>query len=263
MTTPVFNIFTIVLNGMPWIERHIETFRQLDMPWRWTIVHGVADPVADTKWVQGVPAGEDVKDDGTLAYLKKLQGDWRFNSNVTVITRERWPGKTAMCNAALETFTAPGSLLQVDADEFWTLNQLRVLPTLWQMWPEATAARFNARVWVGPRRFCCVPGQWANRDYEWDRFWRFTPGMSFASHEPPRFEGTQRIVGRDATAAFGLVFDHYSYVLRSQIEWKERYYSPKWSVEAWDRLQNMRGMVDLQTVLPFVDSPTLSFETPA
>lgn len=256
----MFHIVSIVLNGMPWIARHYDTFSKLEFPWRWVIVHGIADPVKDTSWVHGIPQGETVPDDGTLPYLLKLASE---DVRVTVIHRDRWPGKTAMCNAALEVMTHDGTLLQLDADEFWTAEQLRVMPTLFQMFPQANAAQFNARIWVGPRRFCCIPGQWANRDYEWNRFWRFTSGDRFIAHEPPNLHANEAIMNRSITMAFGLVFDHYSYVLRSQVEWKAKYYSPRWSVEAWDRLQEMHGVVNLKEVLPFVDCDAISFETPA
>lgn len=251
----MLNIFSIVLCGQPWIERHYAQFYKLPFDWRWTIVHGIADPVADTAWCQVV---DQVRDDGTREYIDGLA---TCDGRITVIKQPRWPGKTAMCNAALATFTEPGFLFQVDADECWTTDQIRLFPALFSMYPTADCAQFMARVWVGPTRFVCTPGEWANRHYEWLRLWRWEPGKKFETHEPPALEGQKVVVGKDHTARLGLVFDHYSYVLPEQITAKEKYYGEKWSVEAWKQLQGMHGPVKLRDVLPFVDSDVMSFET--
>ena len=44
------HFFTIVLNGEPFIEYHIEVFKQLPYKWHWHIVEGVADLKHDTAW---------------------------------------------------------------------------------------------------------------------------------------------------------------------------------------------------------------------
>lgn len=253
-TSRRLNIFTIVLNGLPWIAMHHARLKALKTPWNWTIVHGIADPKADTAWVHGV---DTVEHDATLAYVRKLAAK---DARVRVIEKERWHGKAEMCNAALETFTERGILLQMDADELWTTAQLDMMPVMFRMYPDADCAFFMARVWVGPNRFVCQPGGWANSDYEWLRAWKWEPGRKFNSHEPPKLEGQNRVIKKTHTAMLGMVFDHYSYVLRSQIEFKEKYYGPRWSVRAWESLQSMRGPVDLSAVLPFVDTPTLSHE---
>lgn len=36
------HFFTIVLNGMPFIEKHIETFSKISPDWHWHIIEGVA-----------------------------------------------------------------------------------------------------------------------------------------------------------------------------------------------------------------------------
>jgi cellulose synthase/poly-beta-1,6-N-acetylglucosamine synthase-like glycosyltransferase len=248
------NVFTIVLNGMPYLRRVWDCLRATDTNWRWTIVHGVADPVADTSWCKTIEAPTD---DGTLALLAECESSPR----VTVIRQPRWPGKTAMCNAALATFDRPGVLIQMDADEIWAPRQLLTVPTLFERYPLADAAMFFCRYWFGPRRFVCTPNAFGNHiAYEWIRAWRFTPGATFERHEPPVLRGAEKYLSHAITSQVGLVFDHYAYASRAQVEFKQAYYGPEYDPAAWDRLQEMRGPVDLCGVLPWVKSPVISYE---
>ncbi len=67
-------------------------------------------------------------------------------------------------------------------------------------------------------------------------------------------------MSQSATAQLGLVFDHFAYADRSQVEFKERYYGYEGATAAWDQLQQMRGPVDLCGVLPWVKSSVISYE---
>lgn len=249
------NIFTIVYNGQPYIEEHYLRLCESKTDWRWTIVFGRALPQDDTSWCAGQI---DDGDDGTLGYIQMLTS---IDERVTVIAKTEWRSKVAMCNAALETFDTPGLLLQIDADEVWTPQQFRLMPALFDLYPTADFAQFACRVWVGPRRFVATDGAWGNQSYEWFRLWKWEPGRKFKTHEPPVMEGAKHYVLRSHTAQFGLVFDHYSYALRSQIEFKQKYYGAAWDALAWDKLQTMHGPVQLQGLLPWVNSPVVSIET--
>ena len=73
----MLTIFTIVLNGMPFIERHLAEFQKLKIPWRWRIVEGVSEPLGCTRWCKQVPEKwhKDFKSiDGTHEYLNSIQG---------------------------------------------------------------------------------------------------------------------------------------------------------------------------------------------
>lgn len=251
------NFFTIILNGLPWIQQVYSAISRSELDWRWTIVHGVADPVGDTDWCQQIEAPAD---DGTLPYLRTIAAN--SLGRITLICADRWPGKTAMCNAALETFTEPGFLMQMDADEVWTPAQLRMIPAVFERNPQAHGAMFLCRYWVGPNRFVCTPGAFGNHTaYEWIRAWRFVPGMRFERHEPPILLGAKQYASHTATAQLGLVFDHYAYATRAQMEFKHSYYSgADYDCESWDKLQAMRGPVDLCGVLPWVRSSVISYE---
>lgn len=248
------SVFTIVFNGMPWLPKIYDTLCEL-ADFRWSIVHGIADPVGDTAWCKRI---ETRPDDGTLDWIQSVA---LADNRVTVLSQERWPGKTPMCNAALGALKVPGILVQMDADEIWTQTQLSVLPSLFERHPTADAAMFLCRYWVGPNRYVCTPNAFGNHcAYEWVRAWRYEPGMTFEAHEPPMMRGCTRYISHGATAQLGLVFDHFAYADRSQIQFKADYYGPEYSVEAWDRLQTMRGPVDLCGVLPWVKAPIMSYE---
>lgn len=248
------NVLTICYNGWPYITRHYERLCNSDTDWQWTIVYGKAQTNDCTMWCAGVI---DAPEDGTLEYLESLS---KLDPRVILLKEDSWRSKVAMCNAALLTFTEPGLLLQMDADEVWTPQQFRLMTALFDLYPSADCAQFVARVWVGPRRFVATAGAWGNYDYEWLRLWKWEPGRKFLRHEPPTLEGAKVTVLKTHTAQFGLTFDHYSYQLREQIEFKSKYYGPAWDVAAWEKLQAMRGPVDLHGVLPWVASPTVSVE---
>lgn len=255
------NIATIVLNGMPWIEKHLAVLERLTIPWTWSIAHGIADPVGDTAWCKPL---DHVEDDGTWKYLARLMSSHPA-AQIKVSKAVRWSGKTVQINAALAKFTEPGLLLQLDADEMWTTAQLETMVRLFEAYSWATHAAFASRLFVGPRRVVTHPGSYGNRwSYEWHRAWRFTPGQKFITHEPPVLEGTrpERILGHAFTACAGLVFDHMSYATQEQVAFKEIYYNYPGAVVGWQKLQAMRGPVDLRGVLPWVTDHALSYEIP-
>jgi hypothetical protein len=171
--------------------------------------------------------------------------------------------ETAQINAAVDVFTRPGLLLQVDADEMWTTQQLEIMLRLFEAHPQPDHAAFAARTYFGPHRVTTHPYAYGNRwQYEWIRAWRFTPGQRFLSHEPPQFEGQKLVLGHAYTMAAGLVFDHMSYATQAQVEFKERYYGYTHAVSQWRSLQLQRGPRDLSQWLPWITQPCMSYELP-
>ena len=80
---PPIYFFTIVLNGMPFLQHHAKVFaeaaQQLGVPWEWHVVEGVAVGRADkSNPYSSRPLGEIVRSDGcstdgTFEYLNDLQ----------------------------------------------------------------------------------------------------------------------------------------------------------------------------------------------
>ena len=253
--TPI-HFFTIVLNGSPFIERHIEQFRRIGGPWHWHIVEGVSELTHDTAWSlkRGGAIPHDLhrvgrSTDGTSEYLDRLAAE--FPDNVTVYRRPPgrfWDGKIEMVNAPLGNIHEPCLLWQVDADEMWTAVQADGVRRMFAERPDATAAFYLCHYFVGPDKVITSANTYGNHtDYEWIRTWRFTPGCRWQAHEPPQLmrptEDGWRDLARikpikhDETAARGLVFQHYAYATEAQLRFKESYYGYADAVAQWRRLQ--------------------------
>jgi hypothetical protein len=251
----MLTIFTIVLNGEPFIERHLPVFRQLTIPWEWHIVEGVAAPANCTAWCREMPDKwhrDYVSIDGTHEYLRSINCD-----NVHARWRHApwFGGKVEMVATALQA-TDDGVVMQIDADEVWQAWQLERIHAMLIDQPPATTARFACRYWVGPNKILTSSKGWARGDLEWFRAWRWGSGVAFERHEPPIVKGFGRVVSVESTESMGLVFDHFAYVTPQQIAMKEDYYGYEGLVAAWHRLQRTAGAVKLQEFFPWAVGAT-------
>jgi hypothetical protein len=261
----MLSIFTIVLNGRPWIERHLPVFQKLKCDWRWAIVHGYAKPALDTSWCRdcGAPA-----DDGTVAHLTKAAKDSRVHVSTRGLNGEMWDGKTEMVNHALRHLCATpwggeGALMQIDADELWEPWQLERIEELMTAGNAMyDSAMFRCRYWVGPNRVAYGHDCHGNQtSYEWLRAWTWNGVDTFRTHEPPRLMHHGRAINPDVTAnQLGLVFEHKAYGTRAQAEFKERYYGYRGLAAYWDELNAQTGPVlvplgKFGNVAPFLTLP--------
>lgn len=224
------NIATIVLDGQPFISRHLATFEKLSVPWHWSIAEGAAMNVHCTSWCK--PQEPRLSRDGTTEYLNSIKN----HPNVTVIQREKWNGKTEQFNACLDAFDEEGILHQTDCDEFFSVEQLETIHGLFEKLPYLGSCEYFCRYFVGPRLIVQGDG-YGNRSGEWLRTWRFTPGMRLITHEPPRMPRYGLKMDREATSELGLAFDHLSYVTEAQVRAKELFYGYAGAVEKWKALQ--------------------------
>ncbi len=250
----MLTIFTIVLNGMPRIAQHLETFSKLPFPWRWQIVEGVAAPRHCTAWCRQVPAEfhrEWLSVDGTTAYLDGIK-----DSRVSVIRGKMpWDGKIEMINAALQG-VEDGVVMEIDADEIWTAQQLAAIYQVLAQRQAGDAMQFSCRVFVGPRKIVTTKVGFGSMPYEWFRAWRWGPGVAFVKHEPPELNCRGSICSREQTARAGLIFDHYAYETEAQVRFKEVFYGYSGLTENWRRLQEVRGEVQLCRFFPWLkDQP--------
>jgi hypothetical protein len=272
------HFFTIVLNGKPFIEYHIDMMRQLPFKWVWHIVEGVADLVHDTAWSRqaGGRIPDDVHDkglsnDGTSEYIDALAK--QFPGQVKVYRKgggRFWDGKREMCNAPMASINENCLLWQLDADELWTAGQVARMRQMFLAEPDRTAAFFWCHFFFGPDRIISTRNCYAqNPRMEWLRVWRFSPGMKWAAHEPPVLaaikpdgsrvdQATVKPFMHAETEKAGLVFQHFAYATREQVRFKESYYGYKGAVESWQRLQNMdRLPVPLKGTIAWVNDHTM------
>ena len=250
------HVFTIVLNGMPFIERHIDELRKLSVPWHWHIVEGIAELMHDTKWSKsrgGRAAASlhrnGLSNDGTSEYLDRLAA--AEPDRVTVYRPalgQHWEGKLAMVRAPLANIREECLLWEIDVDEFWTAAQIQRMRERFVEDPARTAAFFLCHYFIN-KLIVTTTNTYGNHiDYEWLRVWRFRPGDFWASHEPPRLcrrpECSDIALDVAAINPFvhaetlndDLVFRHLAYVVPEQLRFKEIYYGYKDAVRQWEML---------------------------
>lgn len=242
------HIITIALDAMPWIAHHLPVFNQLRCDWHWSIAEGAAMNVKDTAWCQ--PQEPRLSRDGTSDYLATL----RRHPRVTVVQRQSWQGKVDMVNALLPIHKEDCVLMQIDADEIWTAQQLDSIVSLFETGPNLGSTQFYCRYFVGHNIVITSDNTYGNHKGEWMRAWHWRPGARFMKHEPPILD---RVIGvtmpREETRYRGLTFDHYAYVTPQQVAYKEKFYGYAHAVEHWQRLQaNRQWPVKLSKFLPWV-----------
>jgi len=243
-------VLTIVHNGMPWLAHHLPILNSLtEIDWRWHIVEGPANNVKDTKWCRKPVGGPST--DGTVQFLDAISRHPR----VKVYRSPLWQGKVEMVNAPIPQMSEEAILLQVDSDEFWTADQIRGIIKLFGENPEATHARFFCNYFIGPNIVTEGEKSYGNKTNEWLRVWRYKPGMKWITHEPPNLDGNKGMeIKREETRQLGLVFNHYAYVLDSQVVLKEKYYGYENLALQWKILQMTRKWpVKLKNFLRWVD----------
>jgi glycosyltransferase involved in cell wall biosynthesis len=273
------HFFTIVLNGMPFIEYHLKEFLKLDIPWRWHIVEGVAALNHDTSWsvASGGQITEDIHDhglsnDSTSSYLDSIQ---RAYPNQIFIYRKKrgffWDGKKEMVSAPLKNINEKCLLWQVDADELWTQEQINNVHTYFQENPEKSAAFYWCWYFVGPNKIISTRFNYAqNPNQEWLRTWKYIPGDQWIAHEPPtlmreinkekkEFVDIAKInpISHAETEKIGAVFQHYAYVTEAQIKFKESYYGYKNALNDWCNLQNTTKPGFLSNYFKWVTDQTI------
>ena len=220
------NIISIMLDGMPFVHRQLETFNRLRLDWHWSVVSGVAEPVGCTSWCQRMPPR--LSRDGSHEIMLELA---QHHPRVSYIGAPSWPGKVAMLNWGMASLTEPGILLEVDMDECWSAHQLEALVMAFEQNPKRDCAIFGCRFFVGPDIVM-------DHSDNWLRAWRYDGQQRFLRHEPPDLQGSQqRPFSQEQTKALGLTYDHYAYAYESQVAWKEQYYGYKDAVTQWRRLQ--------------------------
>lgn len=272
MKLPI-TFFTIVYNGMPFIKWHYDQMRELETPWHWVIVEGVASQVKCTEWClnnggrlpEGIIENGYKSTDGTHEYLKQLAA--ADPGRVThIFLPKLWIGKVQMCAAALVHAFWPESLLwQIDVDEIWQTWQFRRAQTLFEKYPLLNAAYYRCLYFVGPNRIITTHGTYGNNSYEWLRTWRLRGGEYWQSHEPPKLlqcgfnvastmpSVPETVMPHAMTEREGLVFQHFAYTTPEQLRFKERYYGYKNALQHWYQLQNFEALpAKLKDFFPWV-----------
>ncbi len=245
-------VFTITLNGMPFLPIQFANLNRLpaSVDWRWSVCEGAAMNLHCTRWCR--PQEPGLSNDGTSDFLRAISKHPR----VTIHQRPMWFGKIEMVTECLKDFTRPGIVLEADADETWLPEQLSALMDLFAIYPDIGSAHFFCRYFLGVNILITTPDTYGNRSTEWARCWRWTPELKAISHEPPIMDGLRGVCfSREQTRKLGLVFDHYSWALESNVKAKLKFYGyGEQNIEGWRKLQaNKNWPCEVRSFLPWVD----------
>jgi ADP-heptose:LPS heptosyltransferase/predicted O-methyltransferase YrrM len=252
------HFFTIVLNGKPFIEYHINVFKKLPFTWHWHIVEGVADLKHDTAWslkngayISDELHNNGLSNDGTTEYIDSLKN--QFPQNITIYRKEDkkfWNGKLEMVNAPLKNIKEECILWEIDADELWTQEQLIKGRQLYLNNPDKTASYYFCSFYVGEKLLVTSTDTYGNHTkYEWIRSWRYKPADQWISHEPPALCRKNdngdwidlckiNSFPHSVTRQHGLIFQHFAYVTPEQLIFKEKYYGYNNALNQWKNLQS-------------------------
>lgn len=248
----MLNIFTIVLDGNPWIGAQFAELVRLgdSLDWHWSIVEGASKPVKDTRWMND--QSSKVSHDGTHQFLKALA----LHPRISVQSKPEWAGKTEMINAALTAFKEDGILLQMDSDEIWTKDQLIKLVDIFVEDSLINTVMVKMQYMVGPNVVTTSNNGYGNKSDEWVRAWRYKVGLWMECHEPPVFNSNSgNTLDRETSAAILGEILHMSWVSPTQVSQKQRIYGDKYSsaCEGWWALQNNKDwpVKDLRKFLPW------------
>ena len=268
------HVFTLVLNGMPFIRHHESVLRGLGVPWRWSIVEGVAELKGDTAWslknggrIPSIMTKKGLSRDGTTSYLDRLRR--LYPRQIQVIRKKGgnpWPGKVAMARAGMMGIRDGDLLLQLDSDELWARSRLERLAKTFRARSELQWARVPCRFFYGPALYAEGENQYGNNQSEWLRVWRYRKGDHWQSHEPPCL--IRRDTGRPITEEPGLgrresrtlafSFDHYAYATEKQVRFKEAYYGYRDAVCRWKKMQQATPGTLVRRRFPWVKEVEIS-----
>lgn len=225
--------FTLLLDGMPWLPMQYAALSNVTCDLEWFIVHGAAMNNGSTAWCNWQPPR--LSNDGSMDFLRSVLPQAPFKS--TIAEKEAWESKDAMVNEVTINLKEPCILFELDVDELYHPEQISRIVALFES--EAVGAiRIPCRYWVGEKLVCEGENCWSNWPTEYERAWRWEPGMKMLTHEPPkpnRYLG--RIVERDEAKLYNLGFDHKAYVTEAQVRFKERYYNYTGLLDQWKALQ--------------------------
>ena len=253
--------FTIVFNGMPFIEYHLEKFRQLPFPWHWYIIEGLAeiagDPGANGHRARGghIPDNytSSLSTDGTTEYLDKIS----IFSDVTVIrNNDIWDSKLVMVNAPVPFIDSRCILWQVDVDEFYPAAIATGIYQKFMDDPSRRAAIIPHLSFMTESKY--IVSNNSNEASSFPRAWLFEPGCRWSSHEPPILvdaEGQSLLKMNPFSEEDmkDLKFYHYGYAHPSQIRFKESYYGYKGLYDGWQKLRRVSGKAKVANYLPGIN----------
>lgn len=247
--------FTIVLNGIPFIKEQYKVIPNVFD--EWYIIEGVVKPTLDTSWCRSISkefySDKYLSIDGTKEFLDEIKSD-----KIKIIRKhELWDGKVEMCNSFMENLE-DCILMQFDVDEIWNVETLKEVLNYAEINNNFDGMLFKCNYYVGPDLVLDGENCYGNNPNEWCRLWKIKNKTHWISHEPPRIRGCVNFLTREFTKEKLWIFDHYAYILESQLRFKENFYNYHGAVEYWKKLQKAKDLpCKLNKYLPWVDKQVM------
>jgi hypothetical protein len=248
--------FTIVLNGMPFIKNQFDIIPKIFDEWH--IIEGATLPVLDTKWCKNIDNNFYDKNklsiDGTSQFLDSIVD----NKKIFIHRKNNfWQGKLEMCNK-IKNIMENCILMQIDVDEFWKPDILKNLLEFCEKNEGFDGMMFKCNFYVGENLVITTENTYGDMPYEWFRLWKIKEKTEWISHEPPKIKNCYKFLSKDFTKNKGWIFDHYAYVNKEQLKFKENFYGYKDAVKNWETLQNCENFpCKLKDYLNWVDEASI------
>lgn len=196
---------------------------------KWIVVEGHARPGGTTSWCKHLKYQRFDSTDGTREYLRELPIEY-------IEAKDFWESKDAQFQAGIErlkSLISECTLWQVDADEWWTLNQIeRNESVLFGTSSNVGSVQFHHVVGECEGGLLLAKGRWGSGYV--NRVWKWK-GQDFLTHEPPTMEGQVK------PTLLPEKFLHFSYYFERDVEFKAKYYNGHEQVyKGWKELQRFK-----------------------
>lgn len=245
----------IVLNGEPFTRYNLRAL--YPFAHQIIVVEGAAPAAAKI----ATPDGHST--DGTLDILRDFKENEDPENKVTIITAEDegyptgfWPGEKHEQSQAYACRATGDYLWQIDSDEFYQPEEMRVVLKMLQDDPEITFVSFKMVTFWGGLDY--INDGWYLRHQAAliHRIFKWGPGYRYASHRPPTVYNDQgrdirqiKWLKRPKWGQRDIFMYHYSLIFPKQVLEKSDYYgaadwtvrrdeSQKWAEAVFLKLQN-------------------------
>jgi len=227
---PRISFGMIVLNGEPFVRYNLRAL----YPFAHEII--VVEGAAPASSSIATPGGHST--DGTLDTLRAFQAKEDPENKLVIVTAEDqghpdgfWPGEKHEQSQAYANRATGDFLWQVDVDEFYRPEDIKIILQMLQEDPEITAVSFKQIQFWGGLSYS-VDGWYLRRGAEqFHRLFRWGDAHAYVTHRPPTVLDAN---GRDARSirwidAYdlerrGIYLYHYSLVFPKQVLEKCEYY---------------------------------------
>ena len=226
----------IVLNGEPFTRYCIKAL----YPHAFEII--IAEGACEG--ARGIARDDGHSQDGTLEILREIKRLEDPENKITIVTAEDeghpnglWQGEKLEQSRAYAKRATGNYLWQVDIDEFYRDEDIKLLKRVLESDPEITSVSFKQQQFWGG--FDYLVDSWLLRRgaEEFHRLFKWGSGFNYTSHRPPTVIDENGVDTRKIrwlrakqTTNMGIYLYHYSFVFPKQVAEKASYYkNAEWS----------------------------------